>query len=170
MNKVARFEKVSFRQFKKDMQLNSSFDDQQIQDIYDGIKLPERATKSSAGYDFYMPYDVKIDGHDSKKIITGIRCRIDEQWVLMIFPRSSLGFKYRMQLSNTVGIIDSDYYGANNEGHIIIKVSNDDYEKQPIELSAGSRFAQGVFVMYGITEDDEAEGMRTRGFGSTDKI
>ena len=87
--------------------------------------------------------------------------------MLKLYPRSGLGFKFRLQLNNTVGIIDSDYYNSDNEGHIFIKVTNDSNEGKTVEIPAGSGFAQGIFVEYGITLDDEADGVRNGGFGST---
>ena len=103
------------------------------------------------------------------KIPTGIRVKIAEGWVLKLYPRSGLGFKYRLQLNNTVGIIDSDYYNSDNEGHIFIKVTNDSNEGKTLTLQPGEGFAQGIFVEYGITVDDEADGVRNGGFGSTTK-
>ena len=111
MIKVAKFEKVSFEEFSKE-----------INDIkcYEEIILPKRATIGSAGYDFYAPFDFTLKPDESIKIPTGIKVKISDGWFLAIFPRSGLGFKYRLQLNNTVGIIDSDYYHALNEGHIFI--------------------------------------------------
>ena len=87
--------------------------------------------------------------------------------MLQIFPRSSLGFKFRLQLDNTVGIIDSDYYFAKNQGHIMIKITNNSKENKTVEIKAGEAFAQGVFIPFGITVDDNATEQRTGGFGST---
>lgn len=101
------------------------------------------------------------------RILTGIRARIDDGWVLKIYPRSGLGFKYRLQLNNTVGIIDSDYYGSDNEGHIQIKLTNDSREGKRLEVKEGTGFAQGIFLEYGITVDDETTEERNGGFGST---
>ena len=98
---------------------------------------------------------------------TGIRAKMEEEWVLKCYPRSGLGFKYRLQLNNTVGIIDSDYYYSDNEGHMFAKLTNDTNEGKTVEISAGTGFMQGIFVEYGITVDDEAEGIRNGGFGST---
>ena len=95
----------------------------EIQRIYEGIKLPRRATAGSAGYDFYMPADMSIAPGETVKIPTGIRVEMQEEWVLKCYPRSGLGFKYRLQLNNTVGIIDSDYFGSDNEGHIFAKLT-----------------------------------------------
>ena len=135
--------------------------------IYEDIKLPCRATSGSAGYDFFAPYDITLRPNETAKIPTGIRVRIDDGWVLSIYPRSGLGFKYRLQLNNTVGIIDSDYYRSDNEGHIFIKITNDTNEGKTVEIPAGTAFAQGIFTEYGITVDDEATGVRNGGMGST---
>ena len=89
--------------------------------------------------------------------------------MLKIYPRSGLGFKNRLQLDNTVGIVDSDYYHSDNEGHIFIKITNDSKEGKALTVEAGTGFAQGIFVEYGITTDDDAEGIRNGGFGSTTK-
>ena len=81
------------------------------------------------------------------------------------YPRSGLGFKYRLQLNNTVGIIDSDYYYSDNEGHIFAKITNDSNEDKTVELKAGNGFMQGIFVEYGITVDDNVQTVRNGGFG-----
>ncbi|HBR30762.1 MAG TPA: type II 3-dehydroquinate dehydratase [Clostridiales bacterium] len=132
---------------------------------YGDIKLPLRATEGSAGYDFFAPYDIALEPHQTVTVPTGIRARIDKGWVLMIFPRSGLGFKYRLMLNNTVGIIDSDYFYSDNEGHIFIRFTNGD---SPLCIRKGDAFAQGVFVPYGITSDDCTDAVRNGGFGSTD--
>ena len=106
---------------------------------------------------------------ETAKIPTGIRALIEPGWVLKLYPRSGLGFKYRLQLNNTVGIIDSDYSQSDNEGHIFIKITNDSNEGKTLEIPAGTGFAQGIFVEYGITVDDDADGVRNGGFGSTTK-
>lgn len=129
--------------------------------------MPVRATVGSAGYDFYSPLDFVLTPGQTIKIPTGIRARIEDGWVLMIFPRSGLGFKFRIQLNNTVGIIDSDYYGSDNEGHIFIKITNDSNEGKTLSLKKGDGFAQGVFLPYGVTSDDETAAVRNGGFGST---
>ena len=94
---------------------------------------------------------------------------MEEGWVLKLYPRSGLGFKYRLQLNNTVGIIDSDYFNSDNEGHIMAKITNDSKENKVLQLKAGDGFMQGIFVQFGITVDDEAEGVRNGGFGSTSR-
>ena len=156
MKKIALFSKVSESEFLKNG----------TKEEYDAIVLPKRATKGSAGYDFFVNKSVTLKPDESVKIATGVRVKIDEGWVLKIYPRSSLGFKYRLTLNNTVGIIDSDYYYAENEGHIFIKLTN--CGDKDLFLEKGKAFAQGVFVEYGITYNDECERQRTGGIGSTD--
>lgn len=161
MKRIAQFEKVSLSQFCEGCEAENAAR------IYEGIKLPCRATSGSAGYDFFAPYDIALRPSETAKIPTGIRVRIDDGWVLSIYPRSGLGFKYRLQLNNTVGIIDSDYYHSDNEGHIFIKITNDTNEGKTVEIPAGTAFAQGIFTEYGITVDDDATGVRNGGMGST---
>ena len=170
MKRIAQFEKVSIENFVKSWTDEFGTDRVTAEHIYNSIALPKRATSGSAGYDIYSPVDFVIKPGETVKIPTGIRCRIDDGWVLKIYPRSGLGFKYRLQLNNTVGIIDSDYYYSDNEGHIFIKITNDSNENKTVEIKAGTGFAQGIFVEYGITVDDDAAGIRNGGFGSTTKI
>lgn len=168
MFRIAEFEKVSFEQFAKDWSKN--FPNISADEVYANIKLPQRATSGSAGYDFYAPCDLTIKKGESLLIPTGIRAKIDEGWVLNIFPRSGLGFKHRIQLDNTVGIIDADYYNSSNEGHIMIKLSCDAHDDgHTVSVGAGDGFAQGIFMLFGIVVDDAADGIRDGGFGSTTK-
>ena len=169
MRRIAQFEKVSRANFVDSWTDEFGADKGDAERIYNSITLPKRATSGSAGYDIYSPVDFIINPGETVKIPTGIRCRIDDGWVLKIYPRSGLGFKYRLQLNNTVGIIDSDYYYSDNEGHIFIKITNDSNENKTVEIKAGTGFAQGIFVEYGITFDDDADGIRNGGFGSTTK-
>ena len=171
---IAKFEKVSYDQWKNDFlsgdfkEVYSRFPDAELKKIYDAIKLPKRSTAGSAGYDFYLPMpmlDIPVNSYVT--IPTGMRCKIDDGWVLKIYPRSGHGFKYGVHLANSVGIIDADYYGANNEGHIQVKLVNDSQLKKHIELVQGDAFCQGVFVPFGTTVDDEATAKRVGGFGST---
>jgi len=167
LEKIASFEKVSETRFIDDFidGFGGTFDNAKL--IYDSLKLPKRATSGSAGYDFYTPLDFELSPGETIKIPTGIRSKMNEGWVLMIFPRSGLGFKYRLQLNNTVGVIDSDYYGSDNEGHIFIKITNDSNEQKTVSVKAGEGFAQGVFLPFGITMDDDQNAIRNGGFGST---
>lgn len=166
MQRVAKFEKVSFEQFKKDW-LDTFYNTENIEEIYKGIKMPKRATSGSAGYDFYSTLAFELKPGESIKIPTGIRAKINDGWVLKLYPRSGLGFKFRVQMNNTVGIIDSDYYSSDNEGHIFCKIMNDTNEDKTVSLNQGAGFCQGIFVEYGITFDDDVTEERNGGFGST---
>lgn len=170
MQRIAKFHKISKEQFVKDW--INTFPTQtpkQALEIYEAIRLPRRATAGSAGYDFFAPTDFRIAPGETIKIPTGIRVEMKDNWVLKCYPRSGLGFKFRLQLDNTVGVIDSDYFYSDNEGHIFSKITNDTREDRIVELAAGTGFMQGIFVEYGITVDDDVTDIRNGGFGSTTK-
>ena len=131
------------------------------------IPIPRRATAGSAGYDFVAPAETVIPAGGSVLIPTGIRAEMEPGWVLVLFPRSSLGFKTGVRLSNTAGIIDSDYAFAKNEGHIMVKLRNP--SENPVTIGRGERFCQGIFLPYGIAEEDGTFCARQGGFGSTGK-
>lgn len=170
MKKVAQFFKVSREQFIKDwLDTFETKSKEQAEELYEKINLPKRATAGSAGYDFYSPITFTLKPGETIKIPTGIRVKIHENWVLKCYPRSGLGFKFRLQLNNTVGIIDSDYYFSDNEGHIFSKITNDSNEEKSLTIEKGTGFMQGIFVEYGITLDDDATEIRNGGFGSTTK-
>ena len=170
MNKIAKFMKVSYERFESDFSaLFPAYSENEIKDIYESIALPSRATSGSAGYDFHSPVSFELKPNETINIPTGVRVKMQDGWVLAIFPRSGLGFKYRMQLNNTVGIIDSDYFGSKNEGHMFIKFTNATNENKIITIDKGNGIAQGIFLPFGITEDDNVSSVRDGGFGSTDK-
>ena len=192
MKRIAKFHKVSLEQFKKDWIDTFGLDEEaNIEEIYENIKLPRRATAGSAGYDFFAPVRLILEPGETLKIPTGIRVEMDPEWVLKsgetvkiptgirvemqpewvlkCYPRSGLGFKYRLQLNNTVGIIDSDYFYSDNEGHMFSKITNDTNEEKTIDIAQGEGFMQGIFVEYGITVDDDVTDVRNGGFGSTTK-
>lgn len=162
--RIAKFEIVSEAQFV------NSCDKDNAAEIYHNLKLPQRATMGSAGYDFYAPFDIVLAPGETIKIPTGIRVYMEANYVLKLYPRSGLGFKYRLQLNNTVGIIDSDYYHSDNEGHIFAKITNDSNENKTVILKKGEAFMQGIFVEYGITFDDDTTAIRNGGFGSTTTV
>lgn len=170
MNRVGEFEKVSYEQFCEAMKeiFNTEHDNEIIKLAYDTLALPTRATSGSAGYDFKAPFSFTLAPGATLKVPTGIRVKIDEGWWLGCLPRSGLGFKYRMQLNNTMGVIDSDYYYSDNEGHIFAKITNDSNEGKELEIKAGDGFLQAIFIPYGITYSDNADGVRNGGMGSTD--
>lgn len=159
MRRIAQFEKISKTNFCQSTTYGEN--------AYDDYILPKRATAGSAGYDFFAVVDFVLNPGETITIPTGVRVKIDEGWVLKIYPRSSLGFKYRATLNNTVGIIDSDYYFSDNEGHIFVRMTN--LGDKVMEVKKGQGFAQGIFVEYGITYDDNTTQTRNGGFGSTNK-
>lgn len=168
--RIAKFHKVSYEQFKGAwVDTFGQVEENEIHKIYERIKLPRRATAGSAGYDFYAPVEFVIKPGHTVKIPTGIRVEMENEWVLKCYPRSGLGFKFRLQLNNTVGIIDSDYFYSDNEGHIFAKVTNDTNEEKTVTIPEGTGFMQGIFVEYGITVDDDVTDVRNGGFGSTTK-
>lgn len=168
MRRIAQFLKVSPENFIQAMQEEfPQYTESDLKDMYESLPLPKRATKGSAGYDFFAPFSFSLPPAATIKIPTGIRVKMDEDWVLKIYPRSGLGFKYRLQMNNTVGIIDSDYFNSDNEGHIFIKMTNCSNEGKTLDVAQGTGFAQGIFLEYGITVDDDADGVRNGGFGST---
>lgn len=170
MKRIAKFEKVSIEQFREGWtDAFGEVDETELREIYEAVRLPKRATAGSAGYDFFAPARISLAPGETVKIPTGIRVWMEPEWVLKCYPRSGLGFKFRLQLNNTVGIIDSDYYYSDNEGHIFTKITNDSNEGKTLEVKAGDGFMQGIFVEYGITLDDDVTEVRNGGFGSTTK-
>lgn len=149
MKSVAKFEKVSRIQFEESLiGVDMYFADQTIDTIYNDLLLPQRVTTKSAGYNFYLPYDIIIYPGNSVTIPTCIKCNIEEGYVLQLYIKSGLSFKYGLQLANSVGVIDSDYYFSRNEGHIIAKLVNTGLK--PVTLFEGQPFMQGVFTQFFI--------------------
>ncbi|MPM08405.1 Deoxyuridine 5'-triphosphate nucleotidohydrolase [bioreactor metagenome] len=166
-----KFHKVSFQQYVDDTDDNRLLDGglECMFDLgkeYDSIKLPKRATAASAGYDFYAPFSFTLQPGQSIKFPTGIRVQLDDDKFLGCFPRSGLGFKFKTRLANTVGIVDADYFTANNEGHIHVRLCNEG-DKDTV-IAQGDAFMQGIIMPFFKTDDDEASGVRVGGFGSTD--
>ena len=170
MRKVAQFEKVSWAQFQKDyidtFGEGKTINMDDVKDIYDNIKVPCRKTKFSAGHDISIPFDITLPPKERLMIPTGIRCQIETDYVMLIMPRSSLGIKKGLRISNTVPVIDSDYYNADNEGHIFISVINDG--KDVIKFKMGDNIVQAMFVPYGVADEENIIVERTGGIGSTD--
>lgn len=170
MKRIARFYKVSEGRFLEDWRAAfPETSENDAKELYGKLCLPRRATAGSAGYDFFSPAEFVLAPGESVRIPTGIRAEMEPGWVLKCYPRSGLGFKYRLQMDNTVGIIDSDYFYSDNEGHIFAKLTNDTKEGKTVEIPAGTGFMQGIFVEFGITADDDATEARNGGFGSTTK-
>ena len=153
MNCIAKFDKVGYGTFIKDWMESDPYLRQHLDTIgsinrsdfllehYNSIHLPERATEGSAGYD------------------------LDRGWVLLLTPKSGLGFKYGTRLLNTIGVVDEDYYHSDNEGHIMVGLTVD----KPLDIKAGQKIMQGIFLPYGITYGDMTKEKRNGGFGSTGK-
>lgn len=175
MNKVGEFKKVSFNQFRDAMKdvfyektgLSPAVE-RDLKRMWEEIAIPARATAGSAGYDFKAPFSFGLAPGETLKIPTGIRVKIEDGWWLGCLPRSGLGFKYRMQLDNTLGVIDADYFQSDNEGHIFAKITNDSGDGKILNIEAGDGFMQAIFIPYGITYSDNADGVRNGGMGSTD--
>ena len=169
---VNKFEKISERQFFTDF---AEYLDDECLDVRDGraiynmIKLPKRATTGSAGNDIFAPFDIEIPPKGTVKIPTGIRVILDDDKFLAIYPRSGLGFKYKMQLWNSVAVIDADYSNSDNEGHIWVKFYNDSPEGKTITIKQGEAMCQGIIQQFFKTIDDETVGIRNGGMGSTTK-
>lgn len=163
---IAKFEKVEFNQYRADMEkCFPGIEGWRVADAYNKLRLPERATTGSAGYDFFLPFEIALQKNGEATFPTGIRCKIDPGWFLLLAPRSGHGFKYGARLSNTVGIIDQDYYYAGNTGHIHCKIKTED----AFLIDSGSAYMQGIFLPFGVAEEAEVTNKRTGGFGSTDK-
>ena len=158
---IARFARISDAQYQQDAAAYA------VKLPLAELPLPCRATTGSAGYDFVCPVEVTMRPGDTAVIPTGIRCFMEPGWVLLNCPRSSLGRKHGIRLANTVGVIDSDYVHADNEGHILVMLVNGgDHE---VTLHPGERFCQGIFQPYGLADEAEVTGERSGGFGSTGK-
>jgi len=158
---MRKFEIITKRQFDIDFK--------EYDTNYNELLLPKRNTKFSAGYDFYLPFDIELKQNETIKIPTGIKVMMNEDDFLGIYIRSSLGFKYNMRMCNQVGIVDCDYYNnIDNEGHIFVKLKNEG--ENTIYLKKNDRYAQGIFQKYYvIDEEEEIKNERVGGIGSTNK-
>ena len=152
---MRKFEIISRKEIEKNIDLKP-----------ENIVLPKRQTLKSAGYDFYLPYDIFLNPGEMKVVATGIKVSLEDDEVLEIYIRSSMAIKKGLFLANQVGIIDADYYNnPNNEGHIMIAIRNT--SALSVTLKTGERIAQGVFKKYLLTDDDDVTSVRCGGIGST---
>mgnify|MGYP000618791182 FL=1 len=157
---MRKFEKISFEQFKKDISDNK--------ELYETYNLPKRGTKSSAGYDFFALFDYTLKPGEIMKIPTGIKSQFNNDEVLFLIDRSSMGFKWNVRMCNQVGVIDADYYNnSDNEGHIWIKIQNEG--DKDYSVKKGEAMIQGIFMKYLMVDDDEVSTTRMGGIGSTSK-
>ena len=169
-----KFYKVSYDAFISSFE-GYNFDEEEIRAMYANIKLPRRATKKSAGYDFFTPFGFELAPNKDILIPTGVKANIKDSDFLAIFPRSGHGFKFYTRLANTVGIVDADYFFADNDGHIFIKIRNE--SDKLFRVAKGQAIAQGIFIKYGITDDDDADGEKlasvvriTHNYQQTDQL
>ena len=153
------FEKISFNQFKNDIK-----DDIEL---YNELKIPKRSTKKSAGYDFYSLIDVVLKPNESIKIPTGIKSCMNDDEVLMIYVRSSMGFKYNIRMCSQTWVIDSDYYNnTSNEGHIFINLQIQG--TKDLIINKGDKICQGIFIKFlTVDYEEKIEKERISGIGST---
>ena len=129
------------------------------------IKLPTRATEHSSGYDFYSPIDITIQPNEKVMIFSDVKAHMYYDNALLLIPRSSMG-KHPIMIANTMGLIDSDYYGnPDNDGNIGFRLLN--LGTTPYEIKKGDRIGQGIFIKYGTVKDDVVTTKRTSGFGSS---
>ena len=144
------FEKISFAQFSKDVKEDEK--------LYNEIKMPERDSNATAGYDIYLLDDIELKPGEIMKLPTGLKAFFEKDEVLLIVVRSSMGFKRNVRLCNQVGVIDSDYYNNNvNEGHIWIRIQNEG--DITVELHKGDAVVQGIFMKYLTTNSDKTLGL-----------
>ena len=130
------------------------------------VKLPKRSTAGSAGYDFFAPYPFAIGKGQTIFVKTWVKAKMPKDTVLLLFERSSWGFKKQVSIPNAVGVIDSDYYGnAENDGNIAFAFTN--HGSEPLEVKVGDKIGHGIFLPFLLTDDDEADGERVGGMGST---
>lgn len=143
---MRKFEKISFNQFKKDI-----CDDKEM---YDEFNLPRRETKHAAAYDFEALFDYTLMPGEIKKIPTGVKVCMEDDDVLLLLDRSSMGFKYNVRMCNQVGVIDADYYNnKDNEGHMWICIKNEG--NKPYIVKKGEGMIQGMFIKYLKVNDEE---------------
>ena len=157
---MRKFFKISYEQFCHDFGDDKS--------IYDEYNLPKRATKYSAGYDFFAIKDFVVHPGEVLRVPTGVKVIMNDDEAFFLFVRSSMGFKYNVRLTNQVGIIDKDYFdNPDNEGHMWISLQN--HGNKDFCVKKGEAFCQGIFMKYLVTDDDVSTGVRVSGFGSTNK-
>ena len=140
------FEKISFEQFSKDVKPDKA--------LYESYSLPRRDSKATAGYDFYLLEDIELKPDEIIKLPTGVKAHYEDDEVLFLIIRSSMGFKYSIKLVNQVGVIDADYYNnKDNEGHIFVKIQNEGTDT--VKFNAGDHLAQGIFLNFLKTDSDK---------------
>ena len=171
---VAKFRKVSYEQFAKDMRdCGFYLSDTDMKAAYDAIKIPVRATQGSAGYDFFSPIPFALRNMTVAPrgitFPTGIQCELAPGFCLFMIPKSGLGIRQYSRLGNCTGLIDRDYIFSDNEGDIYVNLRSDIPGNPPVEIHVGQAICQGVILPFGTTDDDETTEKRNGGLGSTGK-
>lgn len=164
MTRIRGFEKVSYEQWQEACR-HKAFSWEAA--TYRALRLPQRASAGSAGYDFFAPYDLSIASGEMHIVPTGIKAYMQAGEWLALLVRSSHGFKYNLRLKNQVGVIDKDYYdNEKNEGHIFIALHNEG--DKTIKIAQGEAFTQGIFLPFLLADDDvPIQELRLGGLGST---
>lgn len=175
--RVGNFEKVSFEQFKEGINRFKTdlyyrelknLSEEEFRRYYDELQLPDRSTIGSAGYDFHFPFrEYRLAPGETIIFPTGIKVNITGNYFLGIFPKSGLSFDYKVRLDDTVAIIDADYTDAPNEGHIYLKLTNENRLKSCL-LKQNMKIVQGIFIPFALTDDDNVTTKRTGGMGHSD--
>ena len=162
---MAKFEKISFDEFSK--VFAQEFESEaKLKESYNTFRLPLHMTETSAGHDFHTVVPFAIPPGVMKLIPTGVKCQLEPNQVLMLYPRSSTGIKKNLMLANTVGIIDSDYYNnPDNEGHIYLPLYN--YGNEIVKGYVGDRFVQGIITRFEVADNSGTGSVREGGMGST---
>lgn len=132
------------------------------------IKLPERATENSAGYDFFAIEDIVLPAKQLTRVMTGVKCELRPYMFLMLANRSSNPSKKGLFLANGVGVVDADYYNnPDNEGEIGFEFYN--FSDEDKEIKKGEKIGQGIITTFNRVQNDNVTATRDGGFGSTDK-
>ena len=165
-----RFEKVSFEQFAEDMEKWMPELSWEMHEVYyDSVKLPKRQTKGSAGYDIASPMRLIIEPGEQVVIPSGIRAVFSDEeletWHLEVFAGQACQSGEGLNITNQVEIINADHFQGENEGDILLALKNT--SRKIIDIAQGERICQGIFKIHGLTSDDDAEGHRSGGVGST---
>lgn len=135
------------------------------------VKLPERSTLNSAGYDFFALDNINLPAKGLTRVMTGVKCELMPDMILMLANRSSNPSKKGLILANGVGIVDADYYGNEaNDGEIGFEFYN--MTSEDVVIKKGEKIGQGIILNFLKTEDDYVSNpykTRVGGFGSTGK-
>lgn len=158
---MRKFYKISFEEFQKYYGNDKS--------LYNSYNIPKRSTRYSAGYDFESIIDFTLKPGEMKKIALGIKVDMNQDEMLLLVVRSSMGFKYNVRLTNQIGVFESDYFNnPQNEGHMFVSLQN--HGEQDWIVHKGDKICQGIFTKFLVVDDEEEiTDIRVGGIGSTGK-